>query len=70
MTRKDYKALAKAIANAKAREIDLGATGRDLAIVGFALESVVREIATVLAEDNPRFDRDKFITACGLGVSV
>lgn len=70
MTRKDYKAIAGAIAQAKAHEIQMGAEGRDLAIIGFALESVAREIAKVLQADNPRFDRDKFLTACGLGVSV
>lgn len=31
-----------------------------------AAEAVAEELAAVFAEVNPNFDRDKFLTACGL----
>ena len=31
-----------------------------------ATRSIARGLASMFAEDNPRFDRDKFLDACGL----
>jgi hypothetical protein len=50
MTRKDYKLLAEALARVGARSDKHGE---------IIAEGVV-ELAKVLAEDNPRFDRDTF----------
>ena len=54
MTRKDYVLLANAIANG----ID-DANG----INGLTGYAIVERIADALASDNPRFDRERFITA-------
>jgi hypothetical protein len=59
MSRKDYRKLAAALA-AVAVEDDHGP--RDGAAV---LGDVRRAIADVLAADNPRFDRERFLAACG-----
>lgn len=61
MTRKDYNAIAGAIretlAIVNAQESD------DAAAMVWAVERAAREIANVLAADNGRFDRDRFMTA-------
>jgi hypothetical protein len=31
----------------------------------YAYQQVARDFAHIAAEDNPRFDRDRFLTACG-----
>jgi hypothetical protein len=58
MSRKDYVALAASLHNAKdaTREI-LGSHS----VLRYAAEN----IADVLAIDNPRFDRQRFLTAAG-----
>ena len=56
MTRKDYEVIA-ATFNKVAHSIN------DLSCLTWA-ESVT-SLASVLAEDNPRFDRVKFLNACG-----
>lgn len=48
MTRKNYQALAEALSS-----------GTD----SYGFEFVVDNVADVLAADNPRFDRDKFMVA-------
>lgn len=53
MTRKDYIALAEALHEAH-EESGLS--------TGWAL--TVDKIANVLAADNPRFDRERFVRAC------
>lgn len=55
MTRKDYVALAKAIASVTLRE-----NGR------IYKDELVRRIAGVLS-NNPRFDYGKFVAACSEG---
>lgn len=57
MTKKDYIAIAEALANARA------ATGDDK---HSALTYAANQLAAVLARDNPRFDRERFLTACGV----
>jgi hypothetical protein len=54
MTRKDYQALAKAL-----RE------ELDEATDGFQWANCVHAVAAVLRADNPRFDKPKFMDACG-----
>jgi hypothetical protein len=64
MTRKDYIAIAKTIADERPyilRENKL--LDRE---VSATLDSVAMNLAEMLQRDNPRFDRDKFLTACGV----
>ena len=56
MSRKDYVAIAEAIARLRDNYTD--PTVRS----SFAL--VALELADALAADNPRFDRDRFLVAC------
>lgn len=59
MTRKDYIALADTILAAKRATPDTDAT-----ILG--IDIATRSIADALAADNPRFDRARFLAACGV----
>ena len=62
MTRKDYVAIATALNRtypAHRRELD-GKPDEAVAQWQFSVDA----IADVLAEDNPRFDRDRFLKAC------
>ena len=52
MTRKDYIKIAKVISTAWVANQDF----RD---------SIANDFADMLAQDNPRFNRSKFLTACG-----
>lgn len=59
MTRKDYVLIASTFAKfQKIQDLDqtINWTGADLA----------RNLADVLQGDNPRFDRDRFLVACGV----
>ena len=58
MTRKDYELIAKALR----QEIDNTCPCNDCHVK----RRMVKSLATVLKEDNPRFNPDKFIKACGL----
>lgn len=58
MTRKDYIAFAKAIKNT------LDETGETLDHSP-VMQKMVQKTADVFVADNPRFDRPKFIQACG-----
>ena len=55
MTRKDYVAIAAAIKTA-----DRYDDGEQIAA------AIVQNIAGVMAADNPRFDRARFLKACGV----
>lgn len=56
MTRKDYVAIAKAIASVRDPNDNLDE------VVTASL--IAEKIANVCAADNPRFDRERFIAAC------
>ena len=66
MTRKDYVLLAQAIASLRAvypqQPIE---SGRD---AGFdhGTKQAAQYIAAALASENPRFDRERFLKACGV----
>lgn len=60
MTRKDYELIAGTISHA-VKNYD----GEDWTMLG-AGAAIARLLADELAEDNPRFDREKFLTACGV----
>ena len=55
MTRKDYVAIAAAIKDAGER-FNMDGAGNYLA----------HQLAALLARDNPRFDRARFLAACGV----
>jgi hypothetical protein len=66
MTRKTFQAVADAIRDARPVEPESGdwsdaddyETGREVACI-----TVAHTLAEIFAADNPRFDRDKFLTA-------
>jgi hypothetical protein len=55
MTRKHYIAMAQAFKLVKVHGGDTD-----------TIAKLARELASVLKVDNPRFDKDKFLTACGV----
>jgi hypothetical protein len=57
MTRKDYKLIAEVIAVSWFGSAELGAKLK---------ADLVSNLADKLQQDNPRFDRERFLTACGL----
>lgn len=57
MTRKDYVAIAEVISSNRSVMNEVARAGVDV---------VATELATVLKRNNPRFDRDRFLTACGV----
>ena len=66
MSRKDYVAVAKVIRSAKKECIDntvanVGFNGAD---VHHFEDSVIKGLADVFADDNPRFDYARFAEAC------
>ncbi len=58
MTRKDYKLIAAAIATTIKANSDLKPE--------YALARMVDRLCVDLKADNPRFDRVKFVRACGV----
>lgn len=64
MSKRDYQAIARAIYAVRMTPTP-AAAGSDGA--GWALENVQTQLAAVLAADNPRFDRARFVEACETG---
>ena len=64
MTRKDYVIIAESIANAKELTQILG--GIDEETRDRVISLIAHKIASGLEMDNSRFDRDRFLTACGV----
>lgn len=60
MTKKDYEKIAKALHKTGHDHDWLGDAGKK------AWEFACMDMADMLAEDNPRFDRDRFLAACGV----
>lgn len=63
MTRKDYVAIAKAISDGQF--IDLRTNG-EVAVSVLTRAKIARQLADAMSRDNPRFDRDRFLAACGV----
>jgi hypothetical protein len=64
MTRKDYVLIAKALKQARDQ---IPNTNSSINAGEFVANSTAaRLVAYALADDNPRFDRQKFLTACGV----
>lgn len=64
MTRKHFEALAKLIANAE-RKLMRGDLIHDAAVTQ-TLDIIATDLADFCAAQNPRFDRARFLSACGL----
>jgi hypothetical protein len=62
MTRKDYVMIADAIKGALNYEKDFNQNEEGARVVKY----VAHTIALSLQFDNPRFDRDRFLVACGV----
>jgi hypothetical protein len=58
MTKKDYEAIAEAIRRIRKIGVDCVPEANNTLIL------VERELAGIMAEDNPRFNRDQFLAAC------
>jgi hypothetical protein len=58
-TRRHYTAIADAIDGERARFNDEGACR-------FGVECVAEALAALFTEDNARFDRARFLSACGI----
>ena len=65
MTRKDYVAIAKAINDAMAHERRICPQDA-LAQSEHICRALAGNIANTVARDNPRFDRERFLKACGI----
>jgi len=61
MTRKDYVLIAEAICNTRTKADFQGKAGDEATI-----QEVARSMAQLLEYDNPRFDRNRFLVACGV----
>lgn len=70
MTKKDYELIAEAVLNAASyaeRKHNNGYIDKKaLEATNDGIYYVVRELAESLASENPKFDHDKFMEACGI----
>ena len=67
MTRKDYVAIAAVIANARLPNGAGPFITREAAETHAACRGFIgRALAGVMAQGNPRFDRERFLKACGV----
>ena len=65
MTRKDYEKIALAI-KLESLSIAKSDSDTDTAVASMdTLASIVQRLGETFAKENPRFDFDKFVTACG-----
>ena len=60
MTKKDYIVIAKVI-NEELKQWDKGLTPQVIS----SINNIALALSNVMADDNPRFNRDKFFDACG-----
>lgn len=66
MTKKDYQAIARAIYNSRQLACDI-TEHRDCVLAPIA--ALQAQMIQILADDNPRFDRARFIEACETGTT-
>lgn len=62
MTKKDYEVIAKAIKKQWDVQVEITGTGDK----SMAIHETALRIATGLGHDNPKFDYNKFLNACGV----
>ena len=65
MTKKDYKAIAKAINNHRTGELN----DEDEVKVGIYratmfVDTFIEDLCNIFLKDNPRFDKARFVAAC------
>ena len=60
MTRKDYEKIAEAV-----RKVNKGVSGWEYARPDEVLDLLASYLCEVLEQDNPRFNRERFLSACG-----
>jgi hypothetical protein len=60
MTRKDYELMVAALTAVRAE------SSSD----SVSYEGICRQLTTVLQRDNPRFNRDRFLAACGVSIDT
>ena len=68
MTRKDFQLIADALVNLRTFEAHDSEMSETVARA-VRYSSVVDALASALATTNPRFDRDRFLGACGIGAT-
>lgn len=69
MTKKDYELIAKAIKGRRDNTWNLdklGWTGNEICIGISVIDDLSEFLAHDLSKQNPRFNRSKFLKACGL----
>ena len=64
MTRKDYELIAGAVARSR-QASSLTKRAPERQAKADALRLVATDLAATLAADNPRFDKERFLAACG-----
>lgn len=62
LSRKDYKVIAEIIKTSRREE----GTTTMLSTEWVGPRNIATRLADYFAQDNPRFDRDQFLAACGL----
>lgn len=60
MTRRDFELIAKVIRNQRRLHLDMCEP-----VGAMAVDELAGEMATHLGNEHPRFDRERFLTACG-----
>lgn len=63
MTKKDYELIARAL---KAARVSNTLDDPNKALYNNGIDNAVALMARVLAQDNPRFNRERFLIACGV----
>ena len=61
LTKKDFKAIVEIIKENTHKRISIGGNA-----IWLSKQYTCRDLADYFAEQNPRFDRQKFLDACGL----
>lgn len=61
LTRKDFKAVAEIIKENTHERLSIGGKA-----VWLSKQHTCRDLANYFTTQNPRFDRERFMTACGL----
>lgn len=65
MTRRDYKAIADAV-KTSTQNVDADGIENVRVLRVIPPGELAEKLASIMAADNPRFDRVKFLAACGL----
>jgi hypothetical protein len=61
MSKKDYQAIAAILHRNRTQETDHGSESRSV------VSMIAQDLADMMAGENPRFDRERFIEACETG---